>query len=209
MGRPRGSRNPRFEERRHEIARTVMAHLARPGGAGSSLRELAAAAGVGQPTIRHYFGDRDGLLRAALDEMRTGGAPWLQVTRTMAVDLALEDSLLWFFGLFVAGWEQGVGIRMSQALAVGLDDAAIGPAAVDAMLEPVLQAVEARLGIHQGKGELAADAELRHAALSLVSPVLLGLLHQRSLGGAGCRPLDLQRFVADHVARFVRGWGSR
>lgn len=209
MGRPRGTRNPRFDERRHAIARAVMAHLARPGGAQSSLRELAAAAGVGQPTIRHYFGDRAGLVRAALDEMREGGAPWLEITRALGTDQPLADSLVWFVGMFVTGWEHGVGLRMSQALAAGMDDPALGPATVDALLEPVLQAVEARLGVHRDQGELAADADLRHAALALVSPLLLGLLHQRSLGGSGCRPLDLQAFAADHVARFVRGWGTR
>ena len=98
-----------------------------------------------------------------------------------------------------------MGLRMSQALAAGMDDPALGPATVDALLEPVLQAVEARLGVHRDRGELAADADLRHAALALVSPLLLGLLHQRSLGGSGCRPLDLRRSRRIHVARFVRG----
>lgn len=206
MGRPRGSRNPRFEERRSEIARAVMHHVATPGGFRASLREMSAAAGVGQPTIRHYFGDRDGLVRAALQEMRQSGEPWLQVTRRMGLELPLEESLRWFFGLFVIGWDHGAGIQISQALAAGFDDPAIGPATVDAMLEPLLQAVEERLLHYQGRGDLDPAVDLRHAALALVCPMLLGLLHQRSLGGVACRPLDLDRFSADHIARFVRGY---
>ena len=82
----------------------------------------------------------------------------------------------------------------------------IGPSYVDHLLEPLLQAVEARLEQHQQWGELG-DHDLRFAALSLVSPVVLALLHQDGLGGQGCRPLDVEAFVVAQVNGFVRAYG--
>jgi AcrR family transcriptional regulator len=184
-----------------------MKRIAQPGGSGASLRELAAAADVGLPTVRHYFGDRDGLVAAAFEEMRADGEPWLQLSRTQALDGGLERSLRWVLSTIAFGWPHGLGLVFSQGLAAGFDQPTLGPACVTEVLEPTLAAVEDRLRAHQGRGELRDDIDLRHAALALVSPVLLGLLHQHSLGGKGCRPLDVDAFVADHVAKFVRAWG--
>lgn len=209
MGRPRGSRNPGFDERRSALARAVMGRISTPGGSRASLRELAQAAGVGLPTIRHYFGDRDGLLAAAFAEMRKDGEPWLALGRTAHTDRPLGESCAWFLKLFVVGWQQGVAAGLSQGLAAGMDEARVGPAFVDDLLEPNLQTVEARLAVHQARGELDPDADLRHAALVLLCPVLLALLHQGPLGGSRCRPLVVDRFVDDHVERFVRAWSPR
>jgi hypothetical protein len=38
------------------------------------------------------------------------------------------------------------------------------------------------------------------------STVMLSLLHQHSLSGVRCRPLDVEAFVAAHVKRFVKAW---
>ncbi|MEQ1567123.1 MAG: TetR/AcrR family transcriptional regulator [Myxococcota bacterium] len=183
-----------------------MRALTRPGGSSASLREMAGEAGVGLPTIVHYFGSRDGLVRAALAEVRAQGEPWLRVTREVGLDGGLGPSCRFVLGQVALGWGFGLGLTFSQSLAAGFDSPDLGPATVNEVLEPTLAALEHRLGVHQARDELAADADLRHAALVLLCPPLVGLLHQQSLGGAGCRPLDLDRFLDDHVARFVRGW---
>lgn len=60
-GRPRGSDNTR--EAVLEAARRVFAER---GYDGASLRAIAAAAGVDPGMVRHFFGDKEGLFRAAL-----------------------------------------------------------------------------------------------------------------------------------------------
>jgi AcrR family transcriptional regulator len=177
-----------------------------PDGAGVSLRELAGAAGVSVPTLRHYFGDRDGVVRAALTRMAELGAAHVSRARVEATDQALGPSLRWLLGEVVLGWGYGVGAMWSSGLQESLGHGTLGPAFVDDLLEPTLQATEARLAVHQARGELDAEADVRHAALQLVCPVLMGLLHQDPLGGAACRPLDVDAFLDDHVARFVRAW---
>ncbi|MEZ4236184.1 MAG: TetR/AcrR family transcriptional regulator [Myxococcota bacterium] len=181
--------------------------VARPDGAKASFRELASAADVSVSTLRHYFGDRDGAVAAAMAEMRRQGESWMTITRTAELDLPLAASLRWFLDLFVVGWERGVGAMIGQSMAAGMNHEALGPAVVDDLLEPTLQATEARLAHHQARGDLDPAADLRHAALALVCPVLVALLHQRQLGGACRRPLDLPTLLDDHVARFVRAWG--
>jgi hypothetical protein len=83
----------------------------------------------------------------------------------------------------------------------------LGPVYVQELLEPTLQSAEARLSRHIADGELRR-CDVRHAALELVCPVVLGLLHQVQLSGARCRPLDVERFLADHLDTFLRAYAA-
>ena len=53
--------------RREEILDALERCLARRGLEGTTLESVAAEAGVARPVIRHYFGNRDVLLKAALE----------------------------------------------------------------------------------------------------------------------------------------------
>lgn len=210
VGRPWGTKNPEYAARRAALADAARARLLADGGA-TSLHELAEAAGVSVPTLRHYFGDRAGVVAAALRREEVAAAPHL--SRLAAPSSSdLTESLTGFLRELVAAWGRyGVGRVFTVGLVVGAYDVEAGPAYLDGVLEPTLQAIEARLAGHAAAGALriaAGDAEgLRAAALSLVAPVLVGLIHQDALGGAACRRLDLNAFVATHVAGFVRAYG--
>lgn len=206
MARPPGSRNSGYDVRRRALARRVLDRMAQPTGSGASMRELAAAAGVSVPTLRHYFQTREGALQAAMAQMRELGAPWLQVAAHAEVDQPLADSLRWFFTMFLRGWEGGLGAMLGESLAAATGVTALGVTAIEEVLEPTVQALETRLAHHQQAGMLDPEADLRHAALALFSPALIALLHQHTWSGAQCRPLDIAAFLDAHVARFVAGW---
>jgi len=172
------------------------------------MRELAAAAEVSVPTLRHYFGDRDGVVAAAMMTLKDVANYHLERAATERTDLPVEDSLRWVLLEFATGWIHGVGQLVTAGILIGANSDQLGPAFVDATLEPTLQSFERRIALHQTRGDVDADADPRAAALALVCPVILGLLHQIQLRGNTCRPLDLEDFVTEHVARFVRGWGS-
>jgi len=207
LGRPRGSRNQGYEDRRTELTGRVVPRLLQPDGARVSMRELATAASVSVPTLRHYFGNRDGLLAAAMVQMGHLGANHLQRTALSEVDQPLGPSLLWWANEFTLGWTHGVGQLITMGLVTGAQNAEVGPAYINEILEPTLQAVEARLAVHRGRGELKPEVSLRHGALVLVCPILMGLIHQGPLGGSECRPLALTPFLEEHVQTFVAGWG--
>ena len=205
MGRTAGSRNPGYDDKRRALSAAVIPRLIDTGPT-TSMRELATAAEVSVPTLRHYFGDRDGVVVAAMGELLRRGQPYLEQTAAATRD-GLRSSLLAMLQALLEGWRKfGVGKIYGSGLAMGLGHAVIGPSYVDHLLEPLLQAVEARLEQHRQWGELG-DHDLRFAALSLVSPVVLALLHQDGLGGQGCRPLDVEAFVVAQVDGFVRAYG--
>lgn len=105
----------------------------------------------------------------------------------------------------VAAWPLGLGAAFELALKPSLRHPRLGPTFVQSFLEPLLVRFEVMLSNRQAAGELR-PGPAREAALALVSPVLLGLLHQKSLSGERCRPLDLAAFVSLHVERFVDAW---
>jgi len=72
-------------------------------------------------------------------------------------------------------------------------------------------AAERLLEAHATAGELPPlDAEDRRGiALSLLAPILLGVLHQDALGGHAVRPLDLEAFARDHADLVLSGIRAR
>ncbi len=202
MTRPAGSRNLRYDERRTELARRLRQRLAAPGRAG--LRELAECAGVTVPTLKHYFGDRDGVVKGVLEAHSAFSGPHMQALRQPSgsfgksiveacayIDLGLAIPVV--TELHIVGLIEGVAHEEC------------GPYYLGTMLEPILQAVEVRLSAHIARGEMRA-ADLRAAALQLVAPIYLAHLHQRLLGGAQLRPLDSTAHRSEHVEAFLRAY---
>ena len=69
MSRPAGARNHDFCEKRTALLDTLTdfalaAALTRP-----SLRQIAIAANQSEPTLRHYFGDRQGLVLEIIENI--------------------------------------------------------------------------------------------------------------------------------------------
>lgn len=212
MGRPVGSKHPDYERKRAALAEAALPRLLADAG-DTSLNELAEAVGVSVPTLKHYFGDRAGLVAAAWRRQAELARPHLQRAATPSAD-DLETSLRDLLQELLAAWRLfGVGRVFTVGLAAGAHDAAVGPAYLDGVLEPTLQAVERRLRRHAELGQLRVrpgDGDgLRAAALVLLSPVVLALFHQDALGGASCRALDVEAFVRWHVDAFVRAHGRQ
>lgn len=157
-------------------------------------------------TLRHYFGGRDGVFSAIVAHQHALAAPHLAAAATPAADglkPALSQALL---GLRLAWRHFGVDAVHATALAEGLLAPSRGPAYLDHTLEPTLQAYEALLSALVARGDLPGDLPVRAAALALVGPVLLALLHQSRLGGERCRPLDEPAFIEAHLDAWIAGW---
>lgn len=210
MGRPEGTRNPGYTEKRAALTHKLLLRLLEGDGTRCSLNDLAEAADASVPTLKHYFGDRAGLVVAALKSAEALGAAHVE---PMAVpsspDLAtsMRDAVFHI----LLGWRSfGVDRVFAGSLAIGLAHVDAGPAFLTGVLEPTQQAIERRLRVHALRGEASIDdGGERAAALGFVAPLLMALLHQGPLGGDACRPLDVSAFVDTHVAAFVRAWGPR
>ena len=111
-----------------------------------------------------------------------------------------------FLGELVDAWTpEGLAGVLGAGLLEGLSDNAVGPAYVEHILEPTLQTAEGLLESFMQRGQLR-EGPARDAALLLIAPILLALLHQHELGGARCRPLDVRALVDRHVQAFLRAW---
>ena len=207
MGRPAGSRNPDFEATRASLVRALSARLGEPDGPRASLRELAAAAEVSASTLRHYFGSREGVLAAVMAHWHEQGQPYMLAVATGPLR-PVRASLAGFLReIGEAFLRYGLDKVFAVGRAVGLRQEVLGPAYLQEVLDPTLEALEARLARHVARGELVAG-DVRHMALTLMSAPLLALLHQGALGGTRCRPLDYGRFCEDHLAAFLRAYGT-
>jgi AcrR family transcriptional regulator len=207
MGRPAGTRNPGYDDERTRLVDACRKRLTEPDGARVSLRELAAAADVSIPTLRHYFESREGVVEAVLAAAFDMSAPHL--VSLIEGDLPpLRESLEHFLRILTTGRQRDLVDSFHRiGLSYGLGDPRLGPAYLSALLEPPLRAMEALLARHAARGELK-NVEPRFLALTLIGPVLLGRWHQSLLGGRKLRRLNLEAFVEAHLDGFLSAYAS-
>jgi AcrR family transcriptional regulator len=201
MSRTSGSRNRDYDTKRQELLKRIGVRLTDLSQGRPSFREIAAAAGISVPTLRHYFKDRDGVLEAFLDWQGRESARFRPLAMT-------DEPFARSIRRLLSGASFGLADmnRISThvvGLTEGLHNGRVGPSYLQATLEPLLASVEQRLTLHVARGEMRA-VDLRHAAVSLIAPLLLAILHQRELGGSTVRRLEIERFIEDHADGFVR-----
>lgn len=166
---------------------------------------MARAAGISVNNLRHYFGTREQLIEAVFEHLGRAGDPYVRQALAWA-ELPPGEGLVIFLRALEAAWtrEQLGGLHLS-GISEGLGSPALGPAYVEHLLEPTLVVAERMLERWHERGLLHID-EPRVAALALLAPLVLALLHQRGLGGSRCRPLEFGPMIDRHVAAFLRAW---
>lgn len=207
MTRPLGTRNAQFEDRRDALLRKAGERLALQNGDPPSFRELALACGVSVATLRHYFGNRETLIKELFSlHLATGRRHLNQAEREPLQHESIEDSLREVLERIARGWTSGfLGSLHRIGLSEGLRHRTTALDYLVDVLEPTLQALERRLQLSIEHGLIIA-CDTRHAALALVSPLLLALLHQHDLGGTRCRPLSVPALIDEQVRMFARAY---
>lgn len=203
MPRTEGARDARHAERRRAMIDRLRTRLGEAGATHASWRELAATAGVGLSTMTHYFGRRDDVVKAVLEQDLKDGEEPLAVMALPSgpFDQSIHDAVRHLASGLSHG---GLSRTYATGLVQCLRHPTLGPAFLDTALEPTIRAVEARLMVHVERGEMVGDP--RAAALMLISPLLLAHLHQSELGGTNTRPLDLETFSNEVAERFIRAY---
>lgn len=207
MSRPRGSRDSDHEAKRQDLLSRMTLHLVSRDGGRPSLRELAGAAGVAVPTLRHYFGDRSQVIDAVLAEALRRGRSGLDAQRSgeRPFEFSVRDYAQNLVTALTAPKTVRLGDIFAVSLAEGFLDPELGPSALTHIVDPTVAALEARLAVHVARGEMI-ETDLRTASLILISPLLIGCLHQHQLGGVTTSPLGLEPLLDDVVGAFVRAY---
>lgn len=202
MSRTSGSRNSTFELTREQLLHRLRLRLAQEDGLDVSFRELARASQVAVATLRHYFQDRDGVICAIFEDSHQHALPFLQEVAAGQLP-ALAQSVRWWADYVLNGMlEHDLLALYELGVSACARNQSTGVAFVEHVLEPTLQALEARLERHIARGELRHCAP-RVAALALFSPLYMGLLHQQTLYGQRVRALDLSGFLDQHVEAWL------
>ena len=98
-----------------------------------------------------------------------------------------------------------LGDVFAVSLAEGLLDAEIGPVSLRYILDPSIDVLQRRLEHHVARGEMI-KCDTRAAALMLLSPLLLALLHQHQMGGRICSPVNLESLSEQICDAFLRAY---
>jgi AcrR family transcriptional regulator len=207
LSRPLGAKNTTHQKRRRALATSVFPRLLADGGR-TSLNELAVAADASVPTLKHYFGDRSGLIAASLREQRDIAKEHLERTADPG-NAPITESLEAFANELIGAWISfGVGKIFVVGMGLGVYDPQAGPGYLDGVLEPTIQALEKRLKVYAARKELSLDSDedARVASIAYLSPLVVALIHQDALSGSQCRPLDLAAFAKRHTEKFLRAW---
>jgi AcrR family transcriptional regulator len=148
-GRPAGGGNTR-----EEVLAAARQVFAERGYEGATLRAIAGQAGVDPAMVRHFFGDKDGLFRAALN-LPFDPAPALAALVEQSVEQGVEGLGERLVRFFLSAWEPRGG----------------GPSPFVAFLRGAAGHEESRMMLHQlltrvlfpvlGRALEGPDAQLR------------------------------------------------
>ncbi|WP_139792365.1 TetR/AcrR family transcriptional regulator [Henriciella litoralis] len=199
MSRPAGVRNQDFEEKRHALLEKIADFLLDPDVDRPSLRQLAIAAEASEPTLRHYFGNRSGVVVAVLEMLAARGAPLREVVSQPCQTCAdAVDSYIDFVAVMRKDHRyaqlHAMGIRES------LSDEDVQQAYVEYVVKPGVDAVASKLV--RSPGGPADYQSARYAAAMLISASTFAVLHQEVIGGKKFMPIEIDSYLA-HVKNWV------
>lgn len=200
---PSNSLTPKHQARRLELLTRLAEIALKHHHSAISLRQFAIQIGVSEPTLRHFFTDRQGVVIALIEYFADGAADWL--ARSAEASDTLDQAVEGYTALAIEGSTRTVFARAHAfAFVEAIHDPVIARTYLDHIIEPSLKAIEQRL--QPSIDPQNSDPErVRHAAFFLYAPVLTAILHQRLLNGEHTRPLNLQSFFTHLTTLFKTG----
>jgi AcrR family transcriptional regulator len=186
----RSGRRPGRPATREAILASAQTLFAREGYTATSLRAVARDAGVDAALVVHYFGSKDGLLRATLDV----DAPSVIDITALMVD-GLDQIGERLVAALVDRWDcdDAAGGTLRMILSIGLQDPLardlLHTFVVRRMTAPLTEAISSRFDV--GEAELRAE---------LAAAQIIGLATARNM-------LHLDRLVALDRGQITRLYG--
>lgn len=187
----------RHLDRRTELLDALTEIALQEASAPTSLRQFAIRVGVSEPTLRHYFNDRQGVVIAIIEHLALKAASFWEQCANPGADLA--DAIHGYVDLAMSGFANHSFARAHAfALVESIHDPVVAKAYLTVIIEPSLVAIEHRLAPKLDPEGKEPD-RVRHTALFVYAPILMAVLHQRLLQGQHVRPLN----IADYTARLT------
>ena len=194
----------RKEDRPGEIVEAALAVFAEKGFAAARLDDIAARAGVSKGALYLYFTDKQALFRAvvvhavapnldAIEEVagRYEGAfaPLARLLLTKLARIATESPVG-----SVAKMVIGESRNFPELAKIWHDD----------LVSRALTLISGLIGRAQAQGEVR-PGDPRVFALSLVAPVMLGVIWRETFVPVGAAPFDLTALAQQHLETVLEG----
>ncbi|MFN0096887.1 MAG: TetR/AcrR family transcriptional regulator [Dehalococcoidia bacterium] len=170
MLRPEPGRHDK-EGRQRALVDAAIRIFAERGFDAATTREVALLAGCSEGLIHRYFGGKDGLLRAALEERSRKLMADAEVAVPGGDDLAdeLARLLVWSFDSI---WAEQDATRLAMARAAV--DRAVGRGVSRFLDDGRTAAVKVRLERHRAAGRVRPDVDLDATARLISGMTLIG-----------------------------------
>ncbi len=175
MARPSGIRNPGYEEKRDAFLDTLTKFVMEQGVRLPSLRQLAIAAETSEPTLKHYFEDRTGVIIAIIERMGTMSDTLRDRLSAPAenIEIALSE-----YGRIASRLSSDAGYMNSHIFAIreGMVEESIFEAYNRVLVEPAISSIAQRLV--KSKGGPVNYSTARVAADMLMSCAMMMALRR-------------------------------
>ena len=199
---------PKFKRRKanrpDEIVAAALEVFSEKGFAAARLEDIAAQAGVSKGAIYLYFATKQDIFRAVVEQ---GVAPNLDVLRAGLV--APTEN----FAELLRGLVKGLAGIVASTSIGGIVKMVIGEsrnfpelaqAWHDQLVHPALGAMTNAIAAAQARGELR-PGDPRQYAISLISPMLVGVIWRETFTPVGADPIDIPSLAEQHVDLWLRG----
>lgn len=202
------SGEPKFRrrkaERPDEIVEAALQVFAAKGFAAARLDDIAARAGVSKGALYLYFATKEELFRAVVEQAI---APNLKtVLGLISVHPGPFGDLITRVAGHMAQIVETTPVGAVAKMVIG--EAQNFPALArvwhDELVSPALGAMAGAIAAAQARGEVR-PGDPRAFALSLISPLLLGVIWRETFVPIGAEPFDLPALARQHVQTLLAG----
>lgn len=194
----------RAEDRPREICAAALDVFAEKGFAAARLDEIARRAGVSKGTLYLYFHDKAELFRAVV---RDAVAPNVErIAGTIAASqVAFVPAARMLLVKFAeATQQQPIGAVAKMVIGESRNFPELARVWHDEVVSRALAAITELIERGQQAGEVR-PGDPRLYALSLVGPLVMGVLWQATIAPVGGAPIDLPRLACQHADAVLDG----
>ena len=199
---------PKFKRRKakrpDEIIAAALEVFSEKGFAAARLEDIAARAGVSKGAIYLYFATKQDIFRAVVAQ---GVAPNVEIIRQKISShpgsfAELARAVIDQFSEVIAMSPVGGVVKMVIGESRNFPE--LARTWHDSLITPALGALTQAIAAAQARGELRAG-DPRHYAVSLISPLLVGVIWRETFAPVGAEPLNIPALAGQHVELWLRG----
>jgi AcrR family transcriptional regulator len=194
----------RAEDRPRENCAAALEVFAERGFAAARLEEIARRAGVSKGTLYLYFKDKEDLFRAVV---RDTVAPNIDAVQqaVLASGLPFADVVRLFLGRFAdVATRLPVGAVAKMVIGESRNFPELAKVWHDQVASRALTMLAGLIEKAQAKGEVRAGDPRLHA-LTLMGPMLMGVLWRETLEPVGAAPVDIEALAWQHAETVLAG----